>query len=528
MALLRSITTVGGYTLISRLLGFVRDVLLAALLGAGPVADAFFVAFKLPNFFRRLFAEGAFNAAFVPMFSGLIADGGRAAAKAFTDQAFAVLLLALLALVAAFEAGMPWAMYAFAPGFAADPGKFALAVELTRITFPYLLFISLVSLMGGALNALGRFAAPAASPILLNVFLIGALIGLARFTETPAHALAWGMAAAGVAQCLWIALVLRNAGMGLKLRRPRLTPKVRRLLRLMIPGAIGAGVMQINLLIDVVIASLLPSGSISYLYYADRINQLPVGVVGVAVGTALLPLLSRQVKSGEAEAALAGQNRALEFALLLTIPAALALIVIAAPVISVLFGRGAFGAAEVEATALALVAYTSGLPAYVLVKVLTPGYFAREDTATPVKVASLCVVVNLVLNLAVIALALTLMIPFAHVGIALATAIAAWLNAALLARGLRRRGFLVLDRRLKRRLPRVVIASILMAAGLLAGTLALAGPLAGDEAARIGTLVVLIAGGLVLFVLLAQFTGAVDLRELKGMMGRSAGFNGRA
>ncbi len=514
MALLRSITTVGGYTMISRVLGFARDILIADILGASAVADAFFVAFKYPNFFRRLFAEGAFNAAFVPLFSGLLTAGGRAQAKAFAEGTFAVLLCALLFLVAAFEIGMPWAMYAIAPGFAADPEKFQLAITLTRITFPYLLFISLVSLMGGVLNSLDRFAAAAATPIILNVSLIAALIGLARFTDTPGHALAWGVAAAGIAQFLWLYLVLHGSGMGLKLRLPRLTPKVRRLLKLMLPGAIGAGVVQINLLIDVLIASFLPSGAISYLYFADRVNQLPVGVIGVGVGTALLPLLSRQIRSEASAAALDSQNRALEFALLLTIPAAAALMVISGPVILVLFGRGAFGAAEVEAASMALAAYAAGLPAYVLVKVLTPGYFAREDTVTPVKIASLCVAVNLVLNL-------VLMGPFAHVGIAAATAIAAWINAALLAGGLKRRGHLVIDDRLKSRLPRIALAAAIMTVSLVLGAMALAGPLAGAEVPRIAALVALIAGGIIIYGASAQLSGAADLRELKTIMGRT-------
>ncbi len=514
MALLRSITTVGGYTMISRVLGFARDILIADILGASAVADAFFVAFKYPNFFRRLFAEGAFNAAFVPLFSGLVATAGRKEAKAFAEGTFAVLLCALLFLVGAFEIFMPWAMYAIAPGFAADPEKFQLAVTLTRITFPYLLFISLVSLMGGVLNSLDRFAAAAATPIILNVTLITALIGLARFTDTPGHALAWGVAAAGIAQFLWLYVVLHGAGMGLKLRLPRLTPKVRRLLKLMLPGAIGAGVVQINLLVDVLIASFLPSGSISYLYFADRVNQLPLGVIGVGVGTALLPLLSRQIRSKEAAAALESQNRALEFALLLTIPAAAALMVISGPVILVLFGRGAFGGPEVEAASMALAAYAAGLPAYVLVKVLTPGYFAREDTVTPVKIASLCVAVNLVLNL-------VLMGPFAHVGIAAATAIAAWINAALLAGGLKRRGHLVIDDRLKSRLPRIALAAAIMTASLVLGAMALAGPLAGAEVPRIAALAVLVAGGIIVYGACAQLSGAADLKELKTIMGRT-------
>ena len=490
MNFLRSTATIGGFTLISRILGFVRDILIAAILGAGPVADAFFVAFKLPNLFRRLFAEGAFSAAFVPLFSGLLESEGREEARAFAAQALAVLFWALLAFVAVIEMAMPLVMIGFAPGFVADPAKFDLAVLLTRITFPYLLFISLVSLMAGVLNSLGRFWAAAATPIVLNLCLIGALLGLARVLETPAHALAWGVAGAGLAQFAWLLAHLRRAGMRLGFRRPRLTPKVRLLVRRIIPVAVGAGIYQINLLIDTIIASFLPAGSISYLFYADRVNQLPLGVVGVAVGTALLPMLSRPVE---------GAN-----------PAAAALMVIAEPVIGVLFERGQFALPQVQATAAALAVYATGLPAYVLVKTLTPGFFARQDTATPVKVAAVCMATNLILNL-------LLMGPLLHVGIALATSLSAWLNAGLLAWILRRRGFLVPDRRLLHRLPRMVAASAGMAALLLAATWALEGAWSGPEGLRIGALAILVVGGFVSYAALVQLTGAGaygDIRRL--------------
>ena len=433
MALLRSIATVGGYTLVSRILGFARDILIAAILGAGLVADAFFVAFKLPNFFRRLFAEGAFNAAFVPLFAGRLAEDGNAVARSFAAAVLSVMAVFLYLFVTALQIAMPALMYGFAPGFVDQPVKFDLAIDLARITFPYLLFISLVSLLGGVLNSLGRFAAAAATPIILNIALIGALLGATPFLPTPGHALAWGVAAAGVVQFLWLIFACRRAGMNFPLSRPRLTPGVRRLLRLMLPGAVGAGVVQINLLIDIVIASLLPTGAISYLYYADRVNQLPLGVVGVAIGTALLPLLSRQLREGATQDARNSMNRGIEIALLLTVPAAAALLVIAEPIVSVLFERGAFDAATSEATAYALMAYAAGLPAYVLIKVLGPGFFARHDTTTPVKIAVVCVLVNVILNL-------TLIRFLAHVGIALATALSAWLNAMLLAWVLRRRG----------------------------------------------------------------------------------------
>ncbi len=513
MALLKQIATVGSYTMASRLLGFARDILIAATLGAGPIADAFFVAFKLPNFFRRLFAEGAFNAAFVPLFVGVQAGRGAAPARAFAEQVLSLLVTVLLGFVAVFEIAMPVAMYAFAPGFAADAAKFDLAVALTRLTFPYLLFISLVSALGAMLNALDRFSAAAATPILLNLILIGALLGLAPLTETPGHALAIGVSLAGMGQFLWLILACRRAGLRLALPRPRLSPGVMRLLRRMVPAAIGAGAVQINLLVDVIIASFLPTGAVSYLYYADRVNQLPIGVIGVAVGTALLPLLSRQLRTGREAEAMASFNRATEFALLLTLPAAAALVVVADPIVVVLFQRGAFDAAAAAAAGEALAAYAVGLPAYVLIKVLGPAFFAREDTVTPVKVAGLCVAANLALNL-------ILVVPLAHVGIALATAISAWLNAAALALVLHRRGHLRIDHRLRRRAPRIVLSAALMAGGLVAAQAALWPALDNGLGGRAGALAALVVGGMALFGAAAQLAGAANIRELRGLMRR--------
>ncbi len=513
MALLRFAATVGGFTLVSRVLGFLRDILIARYVGAGMVADAFFIAFKLPNLFRRLFAEGAFNLAFVPLFAGRLKAEGEAAAMAFAEQALSVLLWSLIVFTTLAEIAMPWLMRGFAPGFAADPDKFALAVALTRITFPYLLFISLVSLFAGILNSVERFAAAAAAPILLNICLIVGLLGFARAFETPGHALALAVAAAGVVQLLWLTWNCHRAGMLPALVRPRLTPGVRRLLVLIAPAAIGAGVQQLNLLVDVIIASLLPTGSVSYLYYADRIVQLPLGVIGVAMGTALLPTLARQLRGGEMAAAEASQNRALEYTLLLTIPAAAALAVIAWPVVAVLFQRGAFDAAASGATAGALAAYAAGLPAFVLVKVLAPGYFSREDTKTPLKIAVVCLIVNATLNL-------ILMGPLGHIGIALASAISSWLNAGLLGLGLARRGHLKPDARLRRAVPRMVLAAAFMAATLWGAADSLAPWLAAGLGLKVLALAVLVAIGMATFAVLAQLSGAVRLGELSVLLRR--------
>jgi len=513
MSLLRAFATVGSYTMLSRVLGFVRDILIAAVLGAGPVADAFFVAFKLPNFFRRLFAEGAFNAGFVPLYSGLLTTQGRTAAQVFAEQALAVLLATLLVFVTAMQLAMPWVMHLLAPGFADQPEKFALAVLFTRLTFPYLLFISLVSLLGGILNSLQRFAAVAFTPVLLNLCLITALTLIAPHMPTAGHALAWGVAAAGAVQFVWLILACRRAGVRLRLPWPRLTPKVRELLMLMLPAAIGAGVVQVNLVVDIILASLLPEGSVSYLFYADRLNQLPIGVVGVAAGTALLPLLSRLVAANDHTGAQDALNRAIELTLFLALPATAALLVVPGEIIATLFQRGAFGPAESHATMLALMAYASGLPAYVLVKVLGPAYFARRDTRTPVLIGAIAMVVNVVLNLILMQFLL-------HAGLALATALAAWLNVGLLAAVLRRRGHFAADARLSRRLGRTLIASAVMAAVLWGLAQLLAPAFTGGEAQRIPALAALVGSGLVSFAAAALLAGAVSPGELRRLLRR--------
>ncbi len=507
--MLRHIASVGGLTLVSRVLGFVRDIVMAAVLGAGPVADAFFVAFRLPNHFRALFAEGAFNAAFVPLFSAALVQQGRAAAQRFAEQVLAVLLTAQLALLVLVLPVMPGFVQVFAPGFADDPLRFGLAVEFTRLTFPYLLFISLVALMGAMLNSLGRFAAAAAAPILLNLCLIAALLGLTPLLPTPGHALAWGVLAAGVAQFLFLAWDSRRAGMALALPRPRLTPAVRRFLRVLGPAALGAGLVQISLFADTLIASLLPTGAVSHLYYADRLNQLPLGVIGIAIGTVLLPEMARRIKGGDTAAAIHSQNRALELSLLLTLPAAAAFLVAAEPILTVLFVRGAFTAADAESSARVLMAYALGLPAFVLIRSLIPGFHAREDTATPVRIAVAAMLVNVALKFA-------LMAPLSAAGLALATSAGAWINAGLLARGLIRRGELAFDARLVRTLPRIAAATLAMGAALWAAGWALRGLLADDRVAMAAAALALLLGiGLLVYLAVAAATGLVTREMLR-------------
>jgi putative peptidoglycan lipid II flippase len=512
MSLVRSIATVSGFTLLSRVTGFARDILIAALLGAGGMADAFFVAFKFPNLFRRLFGEGAFSAAFIPLLAGDIEKRGLEIARQFAAHAMAILLLVTGFLVAIIEIIMPWAMHVFAPGFAQDPQKFALAVELTRITFPYLAFISGVALMSGVLNTLHRYAAAAAAPIILNICMIAALLGFGTMAQSPAHALSWGVTLAGLLQFVWLFVACKRAGFAIQWRLPRIDDRMKLLGRRMVPGLVGAGVYQLNLLIDTMLASLVSDGAVSWLYYADRVNQLPLGVIGIAIGTALLPTLSRQLQGSDPSVANYSQNRGIEIALLLTLPAAVALGVMGVPIINVLFQRGAFTPDEAIKTGLALMVFAFGLPASVLVKVLAPGFFAREDTKTPIQIGIVCMVIN-------IGLIVALMPFFGHLGIAAATSVSVWINASSLGITLHRRGHLQFDDRLRRRLPRILMSSILMGAVLWAAVFFLWNPHL-PSIARIAIMAAFVIGGIAVYGVTAQLSGATRLSELKQTLKR--------
>jgi putative peptidoglycan lipid II flippase len=513
MALLKSSLTVGGFTMASRTLGFVRDMLIAAVLGAGPVADAFVVAFRFPNLFRNLAAEGAFSAAFVPLYSRALEERGPEAAQRFAGEVLAALLSALFLFTLAAMASMPWLMAVIAPGFVAEPEKYQLAVVLTRITFPYLLCMALAALLGGMLNTHYRFAAAAVSPILLNVTLIAALLLPKSWSATPGHALAWAVTLAGVGQFLWLAWSAARQGLLPAMPRPRWTPDLKRLTKLMVPGAVGAGVVQINIVVGTMIASLLPTGAVASLYYADRMYQLPLGVIGTAIGTVLLPELARKLRAGDEAGAAQSQNRALEFALLLTLPAAVALAAIAHPIVVVLFQHGAFTAAAARVTAKALAAFALGLPAYVIVKSLAPAFFAREDTTTPVHAAIAAVISNVILSLLLIGL-------LGPMGIALATSLAAWINVVMLVRALRQHGHFQTDAGFRKRVPRIAIASALMAVALLLATQALAGPLRGGLALKVLSLAALVGGGIALYGALALALGAVEPVTLRRLLNR--------
>jgi putative peptidoglycan lipid II flippase len=513
MSLLKKFATVASGTMASRILGFTREMLMAAALGTGPVADAFNAAFRFPNTFRRLFAEGAFNAAFVPLFAKEIEANGIEGAKRFSEEVFGVLFTVLLGLTILMELSMPVLVrYVVAPGFADDPAKFEMTVGLALVMFPYLICMSLGAMMAGMLNSLHKYFAAAIAPVFLNIILVG-ILGYAWYVGSDGvdvgYALAWGVLAAGVVQLAIVWFAVRQAGVTLGFRRPRFTPNVRRLLWLALPAAITGGITQINLLINTAIASG-KEGAVSSLAYADRIYQLPLGVVGVAVAIVLLPELSRALRAGKQEEADNLQNRSVEFTLFLTLPAAAGLLMLSEPISRALFERGNFGPEDTATVAAILSVYGLALPAFVLIKAFIPGFFAREDTRTPMIFAAISVAVN-------VTLALTLFPRIAEVGIATAEAVAGWVNAMLLFATLVWRGQWGRDIALLTRIPRIVLAAAVMAGALWYGSELLAPWLARSASilhqglALAGLIAV---GGLVYFAV-AFGTGGADIGMLR-------------
>ena len=524
MQLYRAFATVGGLTLLSRVFGFLRDILVAATLGSGAVADAFFVAFRFPNLFRRLFGEGAFNSAFIPLFAKRLEGEGREEARKFAEEALSGLLFVLLILTVVAEIFMPLMMLGLAPGFNATPEKFDLTVLLTRITMPYLLCMSLVALLSGVLNSLGKFVESSSVSIVLNLTMMAAtfIAMFLGYTNEPMAGViqAWGVFAAGVLQLVLLLDGARRNGMWLRLRRPRLTPGVRDLIRLGIPGVIAGGVTQINIMIGTVIASM-QDGAVSHLYYADRIYELPLAIVGIAIGVVLLPDVSRHLRAGNHEAVMDSQNRALEFAMLLTLPAAVALAVVPTEIVKGLFERGAFTARDTPFTAYALAIFSLGLPSFVMIKVFSPAYFAREDTKTPMRYATLSLTANTLGSIGLFFLFRHLgLMP--HLGIALATTLGGWLNAGLLYATLVRRGNFVADARIKRAVPRILLASLVMGAALYALAPVLSPWLSAPTPAllRFAALGVLVGGGLAVYAIAALAFGAVDLRQFRRLFRR--------
>jgi putative peptidoglycan lipid II flippase len=523
-SLVKSVGTIGGLTLLSRIFGFARDMLLARVLGAGLAADAFQLAFTLPNTFRRLFAEGAFSVAFVPMYSRALhgSEGdGEAAAARFADDVLSVFLWTLLVFSGVMMAVMPGIVWILARDFASVPGKFELAVFLSRVTFPYLALISLVAMLSGLLNARSRFAPGAFAPVLLNIVLIGGIItgwwlrGDSHDDRIVAIALAVAVSLAGIAQLAYLWWAVRRAGLRLHLRLPQLTPEVRRLGMLILPATFGAGIYQISQFVDTFFATSLPQGSLTLLKLADRLNQLPLGIVGIALGTAILPMLSRHIHSGDAAEAQRLQSNAFEMATLLTLPAAAALAICAPAFVTAFFVGGKFTAADGAIMAHIVVALVAGLPAYVIVKILNPGFFAREDTRTPVWTALAALTLNIAINLYVVE-------RYGIVGLAGATAASASFNCLLLYAVLHRRGWFHFTARLASRIARQIVAVAAMSA-LLVWLMPVVAPYyGGNVAERVGALSALVLAGGATFFAVAFLVGALD-KDLVAMLTRRRG-----
>lgn len=455
--MLGRIFTVGGYTLLSRLTGFARDIMLAAILGAGPVADAFFVALRLPNHFRAIFAEGAFNAAFVPAYAHVYGQS-EASARIFANRIFTLLFSVQVILLVAAWLFMPQVIAILAPGFSQDPERGQLAIDLTRITFPYLLLVTLVTLYGGMLNVVQRFASAAAAPIFLNLSMMTTL-GLAAFFPGAGYAAAWGVLIAGILEFFLLAGDAWRSGILPRFAWPRLDEDVRAFFRALGPATIGSMGTQVALFADTIIATFLPAGALSALYYADRLNQLPIGVIGIAIGTVLLPEMSRRLTAGDFDGAAVSQRRAFDLTLLLSVPFVAAFIAVPDVLMRAMFARGAFTKGDAAAAGATLAAYAVGLIPFVLIRSAVATFYARKDTATPVKAALTGVAVNVALKIALVG-------SLAQIGLALATAVGAWINLLLVIGFAVRAGHLALDRALLQSFAKFAAAGAVLAAAL--------------------------------------------------------------
>ncbi|WP_160007075.1 murein biosynthesis integral membrane protein MurJ [Rhizobium sp. 18055] len=518
MSLVKKFATVGGATLGSRLFGFARETLMAAALGTGPMADVFYAAFRFPNLFRRLFAEGAFNAAFVPLFSKEIEANGIDGAKRFSEEVFGVLFSVLLLITIVMELSMPLLVrFVIAPGFTDDPEKFSITVRMAAVMFPYLMCMSLTAMMSGMLNSLHHFFAAAIAPVFLNVVMIGALFYALYTGAEPlqtAWYLSWGVLVAGVLQLAVVYFGVLHAGMSIGIRFPKITPNVKRLLILAIPAAVTGGITQINQMIGQAIASS-KEGAIAALQYADRIYQLPLGVVGVAVGVVLLPELSRALKGGNLREAGNLQNRSIEFVMFLTIPAAFALWILSDEIIRVLYERGAFHQENTAIVGSILAIYGIGLPAFVLIKALQPGFYAREDTKTPMRFSAIAVAINC-------ATALTLFPRLGAPGIAVAEATAGWISTVLLFGTLLKRGHLAWEWALARRAALLVVAAAVMGAVIMYLQQRWEPWLASSAslATKVGTLGMLIGISMVVYFATAFLIGGANLGMIRRNLNR--------
>jgi putative peptidoglycan lipid II flippase len=514
MNLIKATGTIGGLTMVSRVLGFAREMVFARIMGAGMAADAFALAFLIPNLFRRLFGEGAFAAGFVPLFSKrLNGEGGMEEARRFAEEVQAVFIPILLVVTAIFMIFMPAFVWLLAEGWRDQPEKFGLAVELSRITFPYLIFISLVSLLSGVLNSLTRFVAAAFAPSLLNLALIVAQLVVPQGGVATARALAFGVIAGGVMQfalCWWS---VRKAGLGLAFRMPRMTPRVRELLILILPATLGSGIYYVGQFFYAFFATNLPEGSLVYLGFADRLNQLPLAIIGSALGTAILPTISRAIDAGNAERAAHVQAQATELSMLLTLPAAVALAVTAGPIVAALFQGGRFSAEDAATTSLVLSIIVAGLPAYVLIKVLTPGFYARKDMKTPVYIAIAALVLAVGSNFALVPV-------FGISALAFTTAASAWLNALALYLILRARGHYRIPGLVWWRIAKQLFAAAIMAAALIILQEQLDGLFTGSAGRRIAGVGALVGVGAGLYFGIAWLIHAFDREDILALVRR--------
>lgn len=518
MSLFKSIATFGGFTFLSRITGFLRDMVLANLLGAGMVSDAFFVSFKLPNLFRSLFAEGAFTSAFVPIFSQKLVEKGKRKSLFFAGQAITILVLLLSFFVVGFEIFMPYVVRVLAPGFVQDAGKMELAASLCRITFPFLLFISIVSFQAGILNSFEKFAAPASAPIILNLTMILSGFVFVPLSPTPAHGFALGISLAGVLEILWLQYFLLKQRVILKpyyrLKKIVKNPEIRMLFKRIAPGVVGAGIYQINMVVDTILVSMVGTGAISWLYYANRLQQLPLGVVGAAISVALLPILSKQLKAGNILQSRQTEDKAIEYGALLSFPAAVLLIVLSKPVINILFEHGKFSITDTDKTAYAVMAYAVGLPFYVMSKALMPNFFARGDTTTPVKYSAAVFLTNLIANL-------VLMRWFGHVGIATGTTIAAFVSVYQYIHGLKKRGYWRLTRPLKIKLFKISLSAVIMGVAVWFLNMLLGDWLYLNIVLKLVLLGGLSIFGLAFFLICTKISGVLNIAEvLKSLLGK--------
>jgi putative peptidoglycan lipid II flippase len=498
MPFFRSIFTVSSYTILSRLTGFVRELLTASFLGAGAVTDALSLSIRLPAFFRRLFAEGAFNACFVPIFSGLLAEGKTEEAKTFAEHAFTLLLTVLVLLVLLVELFLPEIAPVLLPGFNKTPERMVYLIQFTRVTFPFILFISLTALYGGVLNSLERFAAVASSPMIGNIFIVGFVLSMHTSISKPGYVFALAIGLSGLVQWLWVLLPAWKLRFSLRLIYPRWTPPLKNFFLRMGPAALGSGIANINLFLGTFIASWLPVGSIAYLGFADRLNQLPLSVIGVTVSTVLLPMLSKQIRSNQLEQAHTSQLIAMELALFFSLPSMLCLLLLANPLVASLYEHGAFKATDTLETAKTLMAYALGLPAYVMAKVFSTRFFAEGDTKTPLWAGACSIAADL-------GLSLSLMGVWQHVGIAIATSAAAWINMALLAIMLAKRGTFGLSDAFGRFFVRLLSACVLTAVSLQGTQSLLASWLESPSLNRLLTTVFLVAETIALFFLFTKW-----------------------